>query len=167
MQASLIEPESLADQRTIVEQVFETMVGIGLESCEADHLSPALSSGAANPSIASLLTFTAPCEGSILVECSPGLAFLFTARLMSIKPPVSLDEDVADAMRELANMIGGNLKGLMPDETCVSIPRVLTPSELVDLFETNEVLSQICFSALSGTEQCSVRLLQQVHPATP
>jgi CheY-specific phosphatase CheX len=165
MQASLIEPESLADQRTIVEQVFETMVGISLESCEADPCeTDHLSSCAANPSIASLLTFTAPCEGSILVECSPGLAFLFTARLMSIKLPVSLDEDVADAMRELANMIGGNLKGLMPDETCVSIPRVLTPPELADLFETNEVLSQICFSALSGTEQCSVRLLQQVHP---
>ena len=154
MQASLTAPESLADQRTIVEQVFATMAGIELTPCDE----PPPPTG---PVVATGLAFTAPSEGSILVECSPGLAFQFTSRLMAIQPPVGLDDDVADAMRELANMIGGNLKGLMPEETCVSIPRVLEAEELAELTRSGGRLSRICFSAGDGGEEhCAISLFE-------
>ncbi len=149
MQASLATPESLADQKVIVQQVFETMVNLPLLACAADALPQA-------GTVASLLEFTDPSAGAILVECTPGLAYLFTARLMSIKPPDSVDEDVADAMRELANMVGGNLKGLMPEETRVGIPRLLGPEEADALALNAARLSCLCFSL--GDEHCYVSL---------
>jgi chemotaxis protein CheX len=46
------------------------------------------------------------------------------------------DEDVADAVGELANMIGGNIKGLMPGPSVLTLPVVasgrfgVTPREV-------------------------------------
>jgi len=47
------------------------------------------------------------------------------------------DEDVADAVGELVNMIGGNVKSLMPGPSVLSLPvvaagRVARPSDSVE-----------------------------------
>ena len=154
MQASLASPESLANQKTIAQEVFLTMVGIELEPCEVHP--DAVGEGA--DAIISMLRYSDPSAGAMLIECSPALAYSFTARLMSINRPTSLDADVTDAMGELVNMIGGNLKGLMPEETRVSIPHVLESGERDALLAASTRVSRVCFCA--GREHCCVSLLE-------
>jgi chemotaxis protein CheX len=153
MQPSLTTPESLADQRIITQQVFETMVDMEAAPCEAH------SPGAEMNAIASLLEYSEPCEGEMLIECSPNLAFHFTSRLMSIELPTELNPDVIDAMGELVNMIGGNLKALMPEETTISAPHVLTGKEIETLLALRQRISRVCFSV--GHDHCCVSLLER------
>lgn len=142
MQPLMITAESLADQFSITHQVFLAMANIEIE--------PAPDYAFTGPVIASILNYSEPSEGTMLLECTPSLAYTFTARLMQVQTPQSVDEDVRDAMSELANMIGGNLKGLMPEETCVSIPSVLTETDRLQLLKLNHRLSRICMAGQDG-----------------
>ena len=44
---------------------------------------------------------------------------------MSIDMPSSVDADVCDAFGELANMIGGNLKAVLPSKVEISMPSMV------------------------------------------
>jgi chemotaxis protein CheX len=152
MQASLATPESLADQRTIARQVFETMVDMELTPCDR-HLETE------DPDVVgAVLRYSGPSDGAMLIECSPALAFTFAARLMAIERPSSVDADVIDAMGELVNMIGGNLKALMPEQTCISAPQVLQPGEREALMAVSRRLTRVCFTA--GLDHCCVSLIE-------
>jgi hypothetical protein len=78
---------------------------------------------------------------------------------MSIELPTELNPDVIDAMGELVNMIGGNLKALMPEETTISAPHVLTGKERETLLALRQRISRVCFSV--GHDHCCVSLLER------
>ncbi len=142
MQPLMMTPKSLADQSSIAQQVFLTMADM--------ELFPTSVPASAGPVIASILQYSEPSEGTMLLECTPSLAYAFTSRFMQVPIPESLDDDVRDAMAELANMIGGNLKGLMPEETCVSMPLVLEETDRQKLLQTNHPLSRVCLDGFDG-----------------
>lgn len=150
MQPTMMTPEALAEQFSIAQQVFLCMANI--------EIAPApdqISSG--GPVIASILQYSEPSEGTMMLECTVGLAYAFTERLMLVPTPKSLDENVRDAMGELVNMIGGNLKGLMPEETCVSTPTVLGEMDRQLLLQNQEHLSRVCLTGPDG--HLCIRLL--------
>lgn len=72
--------------------------------------------------------FAGEWSGAVLVECSLAMAYEFTARLMRIPKPIQFDNDVFDALGELANMIGGNLKSVLPRGVALSMPFVIEGS---------------------------------------
>lgn len=119
METPFVMEEHVAEQIQIAKDVFGNMVDMTVEP----------SSGPWEPHdeiVTSAIYFTEPWQGALFVECTKSLAFVFTARLMSIDPPpTSMDEDVCDAMGELANMIAGNLKALMPANVGISIPSIV------------------------------------------
>ncbi len=69
--------------------------------------------------------FAGAWKGALLVQCSREQAFEFTVRLMRIPFPTQLDEDVQDAIGELSNIIGGNLKPILPHGSALSMPSVV------------------------------------------
>lgn len=142
MHSLMTTPESLADQCLITQQVFLAMANMEL-ALAAEH-------APTGPVIASILKYSRPSEGTMLLECTPPLAYAFTARFMQVEMPKSLDADVRDAMGELANMIGGNLKGLMPEETCVSLPLVLVETSRRHLLKAGHRLSRVCMAGPEG-----------------
>jgi chemotaxis protein CheX len=73
--------------------------------------------------------FAGAWSGAVLVECPLAMAFEFTARLMRIPKPLQFDNDVYDALGELANMIGGNLKSVLPRGVSLSMPSVVEGSK--------------------------------------
>jgi len=72
--------------------------------------------------------FAGEWSGAVLLECSLQMAFAITAQLMRIPKPLQFDEDVYDALGELANMIGGNLKSVLPRGVSLSMPSVVQGS---------------------------------------
>lgn len=72
--------------------------------------------------------FAGEWSGAVLLECSLSMAFTFTAQLMQIPKPIQFDDDVFDALGELANMIGGNLKAVLPRGVSLSMPSVVEGS---------------------------------------
>lgn len=69
--------------------------------------------------------FAGTWKGGVILECPQAMAFEFTSRLMRIPAPDSFNDDVCDSLGELANMIGGNLKSVLPPGSSLSIPTVV------------------------------------------
>lgn len=115
--AALTTPDALESQIAVTQQVFMLMAGMEIYPSqrplpETDLL------------IESVLDYLFVCKGCIVLECSAAVAFAFTERLMCVPTPAAFDDDVRDAMGEMVNMIGGNLKGLLSVDTVLSAPVV-------------------------------------------
>ena len=77
-------------------------------------------------------------DGAVTLEMSPAAA-LDAARTMLTAREVD-DEDVLDALGELVNMIGGNIKSLLPSGSTLGLPMVsstpVSPSDPTGSTET-------------------------------
>jgi chemotaxis protein CheX len=107
------------DLRVIAEQVWSSYLDV-------DGSSPLLAIPAANPTLAvsASVSVTGAWRGHVVVSCSEVASRKAAAALLSIDLDEVTDEDVADALGELANIIGGNVKSLLPEPSALSLPHV-------------------------------------------
>jgi chemotaxis protein CheX len=106
------------DLSRIVQSVFRTMMD--LETAPSD------SAWAHQPAIiTAAVHFVGEWQGAATVECNTQQACQFAARFMGIELPAAVDSDVRDVMGELANMVAGNLKSLLPRGVNLSMPCVV------------------------------------------
>ncbi len=63
--------------------------------------------------------------GSIMLQCSPPAARDAAAALFSIAPGDVTQVEVVDAIGEIANMVGGNVKSMLPGPSLLSLPMVV------------------------------------------
>ena len=106
----------------IVENVFQTMMGMEVHQSEAAW--PPRSAV-----ITASISLGGNWKGAVLVECALAEAFLFASRMTGIEMPTELNDDVRDTLGELANMIGGNLKSILPGGVELSLPTVISGSD--------------------------------------
>ena len=69
---------------------------------------------------------------------------------MSIEPPTSVNDDVRDTLGELANMIAGNLKALLPFGVAISMPSVVEGSDYSLRICGGNQASRLTFSSELG-----------------
>jgi len=65
----------------------------------------------------------------VVVRCSAAAARNAAAALLGVELDDVTTEDVTDALGELANIIGGNVKSLLPEPCALSLPHVLIHGE--------------------------------------
>jgi chemotaxis protein CheX len=143
MQTLFLMEEHIAEQVRIAKDVFGNMVDMNIEVLDTPWEPHA-------EVVTSAIYFTDPWQGALFVECVAPLAFAFTARLMAVETPKSVDEDVCDAMGELANMIAGNLKALMPASVGISIPSIVRGQDYTVRLRGGKVLSKTAFETEFG-----------------
>lgn len=109
---------STEDLEQIVTDVFESFLG---EEIPQLGPKPELDS----PFQASV-SITGGWEGHVVLGCTPVMARSAAGALLQIPVGELAEDDVADAIGELANMIGGNIKGLLPGPSSLTLPVVST-----------------------------------------
>ena len=62
--------------------------------------------------------------GAVVLECPPTLAREIAALIFGVGPAEATDEQVQDSIGELTNIIGGNVKALLPGPSRLSLPDV-------------------------------------------
>lgn len=82
-------------------------------------------------------------DGRIRIETSQALAREATAALFGLPEDEIDDELIADAIGELANIIGGNIKALLPSPSHLGLPRPIEG-------EATDIVAEV---ALSDGEQ--------------
>ena len=110
------------DVAQIVESVFRTM--LNLEVYPSD-----VNSVAGLNSLTSVVHFAGEWQGAILLQCGLPEAVAFANCLLPGEENSGRDEDVRDALGELTNMVGGNLKSVLPPGVALSIPSVVAGSD--------------------------------------
>lgn len=84
----------------------------------------ASSGGAGSRTFTGCVQITGAWEGAVTVHCSEALAKVLTAAMFMVDPADTTAEEVSDALGELANMVGGNVKALLPEPCRISLPAV-------------------------------------------
>jgi len=106
----------------IVENVFQTMMDMEVQPSDAPW-------PPAGEVITAAISLSGSWKGAVLVECAVPEALLFASRMVDVDPPAGVNDDVRDALGELANMVGGNLKSILPGGVELSLPSVVWGSD--------------------------------------
>ncbi len=113
---SVINYRELLSQITV--DVFHTMLRMEVIAC--DEPLPV------SNEVAAIVRFEGASDAALSIQCSFDQAIEFTRRLMRNAGPVFFDDDARDALGEIANVIGGNVKALLPQKSILSVPEVFS-----------------------------------------
>jgi chemotaxis protein CheX len=100
--------------------------------------------------ITAAVFYAGPWKGAVLLQCDPREAFDFTARLMGIPTPSEFDDDVRDAVGEITNILGGNLKPILPQGVALSMPSVVAGAASSLRLCGNSPILRLAFSCEPG-----------------
>jgi chemotaxis protein CheX len=78
--------------------------------------------------VSASVSLTGAWDGHVLVSCSNAAAREAAAAFLGMESEEVTEEDLTDVMGELANIVGGNVKSMLPPNTAVSLPHVVTGS---------------------------------------
>ena len=117
MEAVCLTKNYAAETLQVVTDVFTSMLRLDVLAVPDPGPSSA-------PIITATVHFVGSWKGALRIECSPEQIFEYTHRLLDIIP-TTVNEDACDAFGELANMIGGNLKPVLPHPVHLYMPSVV------------------------------------------
>ena len=81
--------------------------------------------------VSSWVDMTGPWTGTVVLTTGRDTAADLTRALLAETAPEPLeDDDVADALGEMANVVGGNVKAALPGPSVLSLPHVGAPPAL-------------------------------------
>lgn len=108
------------DLRVIADQVWSSYLDL-------DGISPLVSEPGdrAAADVSASVSLTGAWRGHVVVTCSSAASKNAAAALLGVELDEVTIEDVTDALGELANIIGGNVKSLLPEPSALSLPHVL------------------------------------------
>jgi Chemotaxis phosphatase CheX len=145
MLAELLTPENIEVQISVAQQAFSVLAEIEVfPSPAVAELTPM------GPDIRGIICYAGESQGRIRIECSPSIAFAFTERMTGAELPTAFNEDVRDAIGELINTIGGNLKGLLPAGTRINTPFVFAQPADKTQGPPEPLLSRLTFDSQFG-----------------
>ena len=123
MSAPISELIDSATVQAIADEVWVAMLG-------EDELPVPLPADLPVETVSSWVTVSGPWNGAVVLTCAPSTAEELTRVVLRAHLPEHLDsEDVDDALGELANVLGGNIKSLLPGPSQLGLPEVgHTPS---------------------------------------
>lgn len=102
---------------------------------------------------------TGAWNGAVTIECGESVARDAAATMFGVAPRLAGPAEIRDAMGELVNMTGGNVKALLPAVSVLALPTVADGDAIPP---DTEVITQVAF-ACEG-QPLVVRLLR-AHPA--
>jgi chemotaxis protein CheX len=84
-------------------------------------------------------------DGTVLVSCAEGLARKVAASMFDSDEGVTSDDEIRDALGEVANMTAGNVKALVESYCRLSLPMVAEGRELAISIPGSRVIAEASF----------------------
>lgn len=102
--------------------IWSSMLGI--------DLAPGASAAPEGPLHIGCIHISGAWVGGVEIACPTSAAREFSARMLQAEPASLADGDVDDAFGELANLVAGQIKSLLPGSTQLSVPMVVSGMKL-------------------------------------
>lgn len=132
------------DIEEIINIVFTTMLNIPLERIEPG-------STEMSGSISSLIKFQGDTNGSVLLTMSADLVDEAASSMMRIPRESLTDDDRHETATELANMVGGNVKGLFEGHSTLTLPTIADANDIDELKSHSELVDELWMSSTTGS----------------
>ncbi len=141
-----------ADIATIADQVFAIMLGL-----ECAPFGDARPGGL--ETVVGCVQVTGAWHGAVTLDCSAQLARAAAAAMFEAAPDELTSAEVHDAVGELANMTGGNVKNLVPGACQLSLPAVAQGTDFRMSIPGSVVRNQVDF--LCAAQPLRVTVLER------
>lgn len=138
----------------ITSSVFATMLGIDLVRSAAPE-------PAEQPLLAAI-HIAGEWTGSVVLALSPRAAQASAAAMLDITPDAATHADLEEVASELVNMIGGNVKGVLPGPSYLSLPTIVSGQQFGVRVVDAELIERVDLACQAGP--LSVCLYQKVQP---
>ncbi|GAA0814387.1 chemotaxis protein CheX [Spirilliplanes yamanashiensis] len=115
---------NVADLAEMVEQVWTSY----LDPEGVEPLIP-VEKGANSSEVHSSVSITGSWQGVVVYGSSQEAAKQAAAAFLAMEPDEVSAEDLADVLGELANIVGGNVKAMLPAGCFLSLPQVVLAPE--------------------------------------
>ena len=120
MSGQITELLEAATVQAIADEVWLSLVGDGEVFVPVPAPRPA-------EAVSAWVQISGPWNGAVVLTCAPATAEALTESVLRARPPATVDdEDVADALGELANVLGGNIKSVLPGPSSLGLPQIGT-----------------------------------------
>ncbi len=113
------------DVFALVESIWGTVLGWEVQPLDADGAFEA-----APDALIGIVNIDGPSAVEVRLGCPADLARQAAGVMLGLPPEAVSADDVRDALGELTNMLGGNLKALLPGTNALGLPRVAWGPEL-------------------------------------
>lgn len=133
------------DVAQIVREVFSSMLALEVEPIDGE-----ISLEPIGSAVAGSVGVTGATDCLISMEMQDKAARDVAAAMFGMEIAEVSDDDIADAVGELTNMVGGNIKSLLPEPSTLSLPVVAHGSNPTIKVVGGKVLLNQAF--LSGEE---------------
>jgi chemotaxis protein CheX len=141
------------DLRTIADQVWASYLDV-----DGDSPLVLIPAQRQHTDVSASVSVTGAWRGHVVIRCTDTASRNVAGALLGLEFDDVTTEDITDALGELANIIGGNIKSLLPEPSALSLPHVLLNANGGDHFPA---VTQVCH--LIGTwldEPMSVSVLE-------
>ncbi|TQN40801.1 chemotaxis phosphatase CheX-like protein [Blastococcus colisei] len=104
--------------QSIAQEAWSALIG------DDEFLVP-LPGGLPDDAVSSWVEIVGPWTGAVVLTCGRSTAEALARCLMAEHAPPVLDaDDIQDALGELANVVGGNVKAVLPGPSVLGLPEV-------------------------------------------
>lgn len=104
----------------IARTVFSSVLGLDVEPADPFRLAPVH-----QPTLAGVVQISGAWEGTVALQASTAFARQAAVAMLALDPGAVTVEDQRDTLGELANIVGGNFKALLPEPCFLSLPVVV------------------------------------------
>jgi chemotaxis protein CheX len=132
-------------QRPTEQHLWEIVEQVWTSYLDPEDVNPLVPVASPPPSddLSAAVSLTGAWCGHVVVSFSALAARNAAAALLGIETGQVTGADITDAVGELANVIGGNVKGLLPEPSALSLPYVLSGAARVGRWPSVTELCQL------------------------
>lgn len=127
----------------IVQSVFSTMLEIDLLRAE-EVTSPD------DDSLLVTIPIAGQWMGNVVLELSPNVATEAAAAMLRIPVAEVTETDRREVAAELVNMVGGNLKSMLPAPSYLSLPTILSGRDIGVCVHDAELIDDVALTSSFG-----------------
>ncbi len=110
--------------REVTESIWSNMLGAHIAPCVIRQ-----GAAAPQPYVRGCVHIYGGWEGAITIGCSRAFARRAAGVMFELAPEAASPDEVRDALGELANIVGGNIKAMLPGPSKLSLPDVTEGSD--------------------------------------
>ena len=136
---------------SVVQEVWSSMLGMGVDDAGNDAPTAPGTSG-----LSGSVRFCGAWDGAIFLDCSSELARTMAAGMFGTQPEALTTEEIHDALGELVNIIGGNLKHLLPPPCQLQLPAVQEEEHPDRATSPGRLVTEVGFTCESETFRVSL-----------
>lgn len=118
--------EEVPDAATLTQIVGDVFTGLLGTEVEPPFVAP---HGKDILPVSATVSVSGGWTAQVVFACSDSLARRVAGDLLEVEPAAVSDDDVCDVLGEVANVIGGNVKSVMPGPSALSLPRASLAGE--------------------------------------